>query len=116
MGRPPPLSGFFLQRIAGVNPGIEAALEGIDVLEAVVPEYLRRPGARGFLVSGAIGDNEAVAGYLVEVRHQFAVVDAPGPRYHYIRRPPVVHVPGIDKENRLAGVKSFPDLGQADSF
>jgi hypothetical protein len=110
------LCGLFLQGITGVDPGIEAAFQGVNIGETVVKKYLRRPGAGRFFMSGTIGDDEAVVGQLTEALLQLAVVDTPGPRYLYIRSAPVVRVSRVNKENRFALVESFPDLGKADPF
>jgi hypothetical protein len=109
-------SGFGLNRVAGVEPGIKAAFDGEYILETVFQEYLRRPGAGGFPVSGAVGNDKPVVRQLIEVLIEFGIVDAPRSRYLYIRFVPGVLTSGVDKENRFAPVQSFLYLGRANPF
>src|SRR5207244_3912364 len=55
-----PFGGFGLQGVAGVVPGLQAALERVGAV-ALLAENLRHTGARVFLRSGAVGDDRLPA-------------------------------------------------------
>ena len=67
-------------------------------------------------MSGAISYDEAVAGQLIEVLFQLAVVDTQRSRNLYARVFPGVLTSRVNKEDRIAPVESFLDLGKANPF
>jgi hypothetical protein len=56
------LGSLRLDRVAGRLPGIEAAEQGVGFREALFAELERHTGARRFLRSGSVGQDEAIPG------------------------------------------------------
>jgi hypothetical protein len=98
---------FWHHREAGLEPGIEAAFERVNIFETVVQQYPCRTGTGGLFMSCAVGDYRAVAGQFVQVPFQFAEMKAPRPRQLYVRFSPIVMVSCIDKQYRLPFVHLF---------
>src|SRR5229473_1143563 len=64
-------SGAILQRIATLFPFAEAAQKWPDARDSHAPQFERHTGTRGFVGSGAVQDDFAVARQLALPRRQF---------------------------------------------
>src|SRR5215213_9583248 len=58
-------SGVYRQ--PGLPPGVEPAVERVNILPALLKQLERHTGARSFVRSGAVGDDRAAERYLFEV-------------------------------------------------
>jgi len=65
-----------LDRLSGLHPSLESAVQGVHVAEAPLGQLSRHTGARMLARSGAVGDDGAVAR------------DVPGVAGHVVRRHP----------------------------
>lgn len=64
-----------------MQPGAKSAEKRVHVLETMVEEDLRRTDARTFLVSGAVGHDNALAWQLRHMLFQVGIMNAQSAGY-----------------------------------
>src|SRR5215207_3946234 len=88
-------------------PGVEPAVERVHVLPTLLKQLERHTGARPFVRSSAVGDDGAVARYLVEVLLQLTRGDADRPGQFCLRLAPRLRVARVDVCELLAPVQTL---------
>src|SRR5260370_1684131 len=95
------------KRVAAFAPGIQAALQRADTLDAILPEEQRHTGAGGFVWSSTVEDYFAVAGQKVVLLFQLLGVHAEGAGNGFRIGFKVHGVAQIDNDQFFAGVEFF---------
>src|SRR6266566_4995681 len=95
------------KRVAAFAPGIQAALQRADTLDAILPEEQRHTGASGLVWSSTIEDYLAVAGQKVVLLFQLLGVHAEGAGNGLRVGFKVHRVAQIDNDQFFAGVEFF---------
>ena len=101
---------FRIHRQPGIHPGVEPAVEWMDILPTAIRELLCHTGTRSFVRSRAVSDDHAIVRDLLEVLIHFAGGNPDRTRKLLVRFRPCLRISRIDKRERLSPVQPFANL------
>jgi hypothetical protein len=109
-------SSFWLERHARALPCLEPADQRIHILETVLFESFRHPGARRFIWSSTVGHDRPVARNVGKVLLDLIGRNPNRTGQFGFRFSPRLRVPCIDKEDIFTAIKPFFGLAYVNSF
>ena len=104
-----------IDRQARLDPRIESAVERMHVLPAMISEILRHTGAGCFMWSRAVGYDDAVLWYLVEMFLNLISGDANSIRQFLVCLSPRRRIPCVNKRELFTAIHPLTDFIRSNS-